>query len=178
MSEKKLTGKILFRESNYHTSKKELKNLQTPSIELNFHDFLMSNFSELQLSDKEKQLLTNHHRQMLCLYKKLPPNILREDKTKLLSLINEQKNKEITISASEYGAYVCLAVAFSGKIPDHKTIHFTLENSPLALFPKELLVKKSLPKNLFIEYAQDPKAWVDHFDALLKLKEVKVKKYA
>ncbi|MCK6595581.1 MAG: hypothetical protein L6Q33_10300, partial [Bacteriovoracaceae bacterium] len=89
-----------------------------------------------------------------------------KDKNNLIQAICESDDKTITVEASEYGAYICLAAAYSGKLPNNKKIKFVLSSSPIALFPKSFIKSNELPNNCEIVYCIKSEHWFDEYESL------------
>ena len=119
-----------------------------PSFENGFHeslaDTMMSSFENLKLSPDEKKQLSRTHRKLLNCYRHLNPFSLNMHAQKLIHEINHSKQTNIVVEANHYGAYICLAALYSGKLSEKKHVEFILEKAPLTLFPKALI--KSEPK--------------------------------
>lgn len=140
---------------------------------------LMSTFDEFCFSYEEKQMLSLKQRKNLSHYLQLNPFKLNGDALKLIKLINDHTDVKIVIEASDYGAFVCMAAIYSGKIDPSKKIEFHFKHSPVALFPKNLM--KSSPKLKFtINYKFHDDSWIDQFETLYdhKIIPIKIKKAA
>lgn len=170
MASKAFSGKIVFQGSPKAKQKRKNRSrLLTFEMSMFTNDFsetFMSNFKELNFSEKEKKCLSRAHRDLISQYKKISPFSLNKDKNNLLNAIESSKDKTIIIEASEYGAYICLAAAYSGKLPEDKKIKFVLSASPLALFPKSFVKNGELPKNCEIVYCIKSEHWFDSFESL------------
>lgn len=166
-----IKGKIQF-----VTGKKTLMKYADPSLEAGFeenlYDTMMANFLHLNFSLEEKKQLSRSHRQMLNYYRHINLFSLNSDAKNLISAINQSKEKRFVIEANNYGAYVCLAALYSGKLPENKKIEFILENAPLALFPKAFI--KAEPKmqhKVVFRLSED--CWLSSFSSLYNNQGIK-----
>lgn len=166
MATKAFSGKIFSRTKQKRKNKSTLLTFEMSIFSTDFAETFMSNFGDLNLSEKEKKSFSRSHRSMINQYKKISPFGLNRDKNNLLDAILSSKEKNITIEASEYGAYICLAAAYSGKLPDNKKIKFILRASPIALFPKSFVKTEELPKNCEIVYCVGTEHWLDNYECL------------
>ncbi|MBY0412608.1 MAG: hypothetical protein K2Q18_00510 [Bdellovibrionales bacterium] len=137
-------GKILFSPEE-HSEKKTLMSYYNESMDAGFENTIMSSFDFLNFSAEEKKQLSTRHRKMLNNYRSINPFALNLDAKELVEQIEKCKASTLIIEANDYGAYICLAALYSGKLPSNKKIEFHFEGAPLALFPKAFL--KSQPKN-------------------------------
>ncbi len=169
MSNRIFTGVILACNSSKKRQKKApLLKFETSLFNPEFTETFMSNFECLNLSDKDKKELSREKRKLINQYQKLSPFNLNKDKNKLIDAIESSKESTIRIEASEYGAYICLAAAYSGKLPKDKIITFVLSSSPIALFPKSFLKDKDLSNQIEIIYELKSEHWFDNFECLVK----------
>ncbi len=170
MASKAFSGKILFKGNPKAKQKRKntstLLKFEMAMFTNDFSDTFMSNFRDLNLTEKEKKSLSRAHRDLIGQYKKISPFSLNKDKNNLLQAIESSKETSITIEASEYGAYICLAAAYSGKLPENKKIKFVLSSSPIALFPKSFVKNEDLPNNCEIIYCIKSEHWFDNFESL------------
>ena len=166
------SGKILF-SPEAKSMKKTLMSYQTEPLEAGFDQTMMSSFDFLKFSPEEKKQLSNQHRRILNNYRQINPFALNVDAKELIDQISKCKSSALVIEAHDYGAYICLAALFSGKLPLNKKIEFHFEGSPLALFPKSLL--KSSPKNLDhkIVFKVSEDSWLKPFSTLYSHDQIK-----
>lgn len=169
-------GKILFLNSKTSRKNTYLK-YNHPSFkdgfEDNLTDTMMASFDHLNLTAEEKKILSRSHRKMLNYYRHLSPFSLNMDAKKLISEINQSKQTHIKIQANHYGAYICLAALYSGKISSEKSVEFILESAPLALFPKAFI--KSVPKisHHKVTFCLGEDCWLTPFSSLYSNQKLK-----
>ena len=162
-------GKIQFVGVNA-TEKNSVMKYSNPSFKEGFEesltDTMMSSFESLKLTPDEKKQLSRSHRKLLNYYRHLNPFSLNMDAQKLIHEINNSKQSHVVIEANHYGAYICLAALYSGKLSQSKHIEFILEKAPLALFPKALI--KSEPKDRFhkVVFNVSEDCWLSPFSSL------------
>ena len=143
------------------------------AMETGFEQTIMASFDFLNFSVEEKKQLSTKHRKMLNNYRQLNPFALNLDAKNLIDQISTCKNDSIIIEAQDYGAYICLAALYSGKLPSNKKIEFRFQSAPLALFPKTFL--KKLPKNLDhkIVFKVTENCWLYPFTTLYSNEKIK-----
>lgn len=142
-------------------------------MEVSFEQTIMASFDFLNFSEEEKKQLSNRHRKMLNHYRQINPFALNVDAKELVDHIARFKGDKLVIEAHDYGAYICLAALYSGKLPACKKIEFHFQGSPLALFPKTLL--KSPPKNIDhkIVFHVQENSWLSPFSTLYSNDKIK-----
>jgi hypothetical protein len=145
---------------------------QTSSIENEFSSTMMCSFMELNLSSREKQKLSRHFRNELSTYKAINLFELNKHAGELCKAINNSEKNNICLEAHDYGAYVCLAALYSGKLSPKKKIVFNLSNTPLALFPLEFM-KKAPRANHKVSYLQNPDNWMTKFESIATHKKIR-----
>jgi hypothetical protein len=138
-------GKILF-SIGEHAEKKTLMTYASEPVEIGFEQTIMASFDFHEFSEEEKKHLSNRHRKVLSSYRHINPFALNMDAKDLIDQIEKCKSTKMVIEAHDYGAYICLAALYSGKLPANKKIEFHFASSPIALFPKSFL--KTPPKNM------------------------------
>lgn len=165
-------GKILF-SPEAKSMKKTLMNYSTEPLEAGFDQTMMSSFDFLNFSPEEKKQLSTRHRRVLNHYRQISPFSLNADAKALIDQIIKCKSDTLVIEAHDYGAYICLAALYSGKLPESKKIEFHFEGSPLALFPKSLL--KNSPKNFAhkIVFKVSENSWLSPFSTLYSNDQIK-----
>lgn len=164
-------GKIfLFEESK--AGKKALMSYKTEPMAVGFEQTMMSAFDFLNFSAEEKKHLSKRHRNILNSYRQINPFALNADAQKLIDQICKSKQHKLRIEAHDYGAYICLAALFSGKLPDDKFIEFVFEKSPLALFPKTLLKGHKAQSHKIIFRLSDD-CWLKPFSSLYHHDKIK-----
>lgn len=165
-------GKILFSPAE-HAEKKTLMSYYAEPVEAGFEQTIMSSFDFLNFSIEEKKQLSNRHRRELNNYRHINPFALNLDAKELIDQIVKCKSQNLVIEAHDYGAYICLAALYSGKLPSNKKIEFQFEGAPLALFPKNLL--KNPPKNthhkILFRVCED--SWLSPFSTLYSNEHIK-----
>ncbi len=166
MSIKAFTGKIVSFNQKGKGRRSTLLTFEMSIFTSELCDTFMCNFNDLKLSEKEKKDLSRERRMIIDQYKKISPFSLNKDKNELIEAINSNKKETITIEASEYGAYICLAAAYSGKIDADKKIKFIISSSPIALFPKSFIKNHLLSENIEIVYSVKSEHWLDCFETL------------
>ncbi|MGZ3790424.1 MAG: hypothetical protein ACXVLQ_17965 [Bacteriovorax sp.] len=170
-------GKILFVGANKTSRKNAHLKYASPSFQEGFEDNLaltmMASFDHLNLTSEEKKNLSRSHRKMLNYYRHISPFSLNIDANKLIIEINQSKQAHFVIKANHYGAYVCLAALYSGKLSPNKKIEFILENAPLALFPKTFM--KCEPKGDFhrVVFQMSDDCWLSPFRSLYNNHSIK-----
>lgn len=169
-------GRILF-VSGRGNRKANLLKYADPTFkegfEDNLADIVMANFENLNLSQEEKKHLSRAHRQMLNYYRHVSPFSLNGDAQKLISEINDSAESKIVIEADQYGAYVCLAALFSGKLDRDKKIDFILAKAPLALFPKTLMKSKTILDHHKVIFRLSDDCWLSPFESLYNNDNIK-----
>jgi len=137
-------GKIILKNKNHTIF--DFINYKTSPYEYDFHSLMMCSFSKFRFSKLEKIRLTTIYRKKINHFLNINFFELKADSDELITKINQSQFKNITIEASNYGAYVCLAALFSGKLNKDTQIHFELKECPLKLFPNAF-IKKDICKN-------------------------------
>jgi hypothetical protein len=165
-------GKILF-SPEAKSMKKTLMSYHTKLLVVGFDQTMMSSFNFLKFSSDEKKQLSTRHRKVLNHYRQISPFTLNADAKALIEQIIKCKSDSLVIEAHDYGAYICLAALYSGKLPTTKKIEFHFESSPLALFPKSLL--KNSPKNFDnkIVFKVSENSWLSPFSTLYSNDQIK-----
>jgi hypothetical protein len=165
-------GKIMFSPEN-HDEKKTLMSYYAEPLETAFDQTIMSSWDFLNFSVEEKKQLSSRHRKMLNSYRHINPFTLNVDAQELIGQIKKCKSNHMVIEASDYGAYICLAALYSGKLPSNKKIEFHFAGSPLALFPKKMM--KSNPKNIEhkIVFNVKESCWLAPFSTLYNNEKIK-----
>lgn len=165
-------GKILFSE-NERSAKKTLMSYYAEPLAVEFEQNIMSSFDFLNLKMEEKKQLSTKHRKMLNHYRQINPFALNVDAQDFVNQVINCPTDKLIIEAQDYGAYICLAALYSGKLPKNKKIEFHFEGSPLALFPKTLL--KSPPKNFDhkIVFHVQANSWLSPFTTLYSNDKIK-----
>lgn len=160
-----LKGKIQFVGGKSSTIKYSAPTMEA-GFEDNICDTMMGSFENIKFSSEEKKQLSRSHRKIINYYRHLNPFSLNADAKQLISMINSSRENQFVIKANQYGAYICLAALYSGKLSDHKKVEFILENAPLALFPKALM--KAKPKDrlhkIVLKLSED--SWLSPFTSL------------
>lgn len=165
-------GKILF-SPEASGGKKTLMAYYAEPLEAGFDQTIMSSWDFLNFSNEEKKMLSNKHRKMLNNYRHINPFALNVDAQELIEQIKKCKSDNMVIEAHDYGAYICLAALYSGKLPANKKIEFQFEGSPIALFPKTMM--KSDPKSLEhkIVFQVKENCWLAPFSTLYSNEKIK-----
>lgn len=165
-------GKIMF-SSEAKSKKLTLMSYHTQCLPEAFDQTMMASFDFLNFSPEEKKQLSTRHRRVLNHYRQLSPFMINSDAKELIENIMECKSEKMVIEAHDYGAYICLAALYSGKLPANKKIEFHFESSPLALFPKSLL--KNAPKaaghKVVFKVCED--SWLSPFTTLYSNDQIK-----
>jgi hypothetical protein len=172
MQSQNFKGKIFFSPET-HAEKKTLMSYYTEPLEASFDQTIMSAWDFLNFSDAEKKQLSNNHRKLLNRYRHINPFALNVDAQELIEHINKCKIENMVIEAQDYGAYICLAALYSGKLATNKKIEFQFTKSPLALFPKTML--KTAPKNIKhkIVFNMKENCWLTPFSTLTLNEKIK-----
>lgn len=148
-----------------HAEKRPLMSYYSEAVEADFEHTIMSSFDFLNFSTEEKKMLSSRHRKMLNNYRSINPFALNVDARELIDHIEKCKSSTMIIEAYDYGAYICLAALYSGKIPANKKIEFRFEGAPIALFPKAFL--KNRPKTPHkIVFRVPESCWLSPFRSL------------
>lgn len=135
---------------------------------------MMADFEQLNLTSEEKKNLSRSHREILNYYRYLSPFSLNTDAKKLIAEINHSSEKQLTIKAEQYGAYVCLAALYSGKLDRSKKIDFILEKAPIALFPKSFMKSRSKSNNHKVVFCLTDDCWLSPFNSLYNNHNIKL----
>lgn len=165
-------GKILF-SPEARSEKKTLMAYYAEPLEAGFDQTIMSSWDFLNFSNEEKKMLSTKHRKMLNNYRHINPFALNVDAQELVEQIKKCKSETMVIEAHDYGAYICLAALYSGKLPTNKKIEFQFAGSPIALFPKTMM--KSSPKSLEhkIVFRVKENCWLAPFSTLYSNEKIK-----
>lgn len=142
-------------------------------FEENLCDTMMASFLHLNFSHEEKKQLSRTHRKLINYYKHISPFSLNADAKQLIAAINKSSDSHVVIEANHYGAYVCLAALYSGKLSHDKKIEFFLEKAPMALFPKAFM--KTEPENNIhkIVFRLSEDCWLSPFSSLYNNQRIK-----
>lgn len=159
---------------NQTSLKKTLFKYETSAQKFEFHQSMMSSFRGVELSSEEKQKLSHQHRKNLYYYLNINLFELTRDAVRLVDIINNAKDDQLYIEASDYGAFVCMAAVYTGKIVEDKKINFIFTNSPVSLFPKNLH-RKNPHKNSHFHYQTSTNSWVNNFQSLYQQTELQFK---
>ncbi len=147
----------------------------SPTQSLNFQvcvplltvaETLMSNFKDLNFSKKEKRALTQKHREKIQYFRNLTKDQMQSESHKLIQKLKNYQNSEITIQASEIGAYICLVAIFSGELPKNTNWRFELSSVPLGLFPQSLVKDKNAGQERDISFILEEDCWLKPFKSL------------
>lgn len=169
-------GQILFVPSSANRKSFSMKYADPTfkkGFEDNLADTMMSCFDHLNLTAEEKKVLSRTHRKLLNYYRHVSPFSLNGDAKKLIEEINQSPESKLTIEAAHYGAYVCLAALYSGKIDHSKKIEFILEKAPLALFPKALMKNAPKVNHHKIVFRLSDDCWLSPFSSLYNNDNIK-----
>lgn len=159
MNQQQFKGKIC--ES---TSNKVLCNFTIAAPPVDMKDKLMFNFKNILFSNSEKRYLTSTIREKIYAYQHLNEKEIMAHAQRLIEQINKSSDTNLHIEASEVGAYICLAAAYSGKINKNKKVTFSLSSFPVMIFPKNL--SKSCNKNTFVRMTLKDNCWLKQFSTL------------
>lgn len=154
--------------------KKALHRYETTPTEHKFHQSMMNSFQEFRFSSSEKQKLSREYRMTLQNYINLNVFELNKHAQSLILAINESSDKNITIEATDYGAFVCLTAMYSGKLSKDKKIEFKLLKSPVGLFPQNLM-KKNPSRAHSSSYCLNSESWINNFETLYDNKNLSVR---
>jgi hypothetical protein len=157
--------------------KSSIMKYSSPSFHEDFEeklcDTMMASFESMQFSTEEKKHLSRNHRKLINYYRHISNLSLESDAKQLVLAINHSKQTQFVIEANHYGAYVCLAALYSGKLSSDKKIEFILEKAPLALFPESFM--KFEPKNplhkVIFHLSED--CWLSPFSSLYNNQKIK-----
>ncbi len=158
-------------------SKSSVIKYAAPSFHKDFEeklcDTMMGSFLNLNFSTEEKKHLSRNHRKLINYYRHISNLSLESDAKQLITAINLSKQTQFVIEANHYGAYVCLAALYSGKLSNDKKIQFILEKAPLALFPESFM--KSEPKHPLhkITFHLSEDCWLSPFSSLYNNQKIK-----
>lgn len=136
-------------------------------------DSMMASFESINFSAEEKKHLSRSHRKMINYYRHLSPFSLNTDAKQLIMAINQSKQTHFVIEANHYGAYVCLAALYSGKLSTDKKIEFILEKAPLALFPKAFMKSEPVGAQHKITFRLSEDCWLSPFSSLYNNQRIK-----
>lgn len=142
-------------------------------FEDNLAETMMVSFENLNLTAEEKKNLSRTHRKMLNYYRHVSPFSLNGDAKRLIDEINQSTESKMTIEAAQYGAYVCLAALYSGKLDSSKKIEFILEKAPLALFPKTFMKSKNVLDHHKVIFRLSDDCWLSPFSTLYNNDKIK-----
>lgn len=162
------TGKIALKKAG---QKRCLKNVSyvVPDKTFSVSDTLMNEFADLKLSEEEKGKLSRSLRKNMCYYTHLSEQDISQFKKKLIKELSQHKDEPLIISASEMGAFICLAAIFSGELPQNVNWHFELKEIALPLFPKDFIKKKSAGHSYDISLKFSRDGWIRPFPTLCKV---------
>ena len=172
MGQTSFKGKIYLSRPSYST-RKVLFSYEAETLEASFDQSMMASFDTLNLTVKEKQKLSLQHRNKLSRFKNINLFVLNRDSKKLIEQINNYPDNKLVIEANDYGAYVCLAALYSGKLSNQKSIEFVLEKSPIALFPNNFI--KCQPHNTDhkVSFKVSADSWLAPFSSLYQHDKIK-----
>ena len=156
-------GKIVFK--NKHQTIIDYYTYMTSPYEYDFHSLMMTSFTKFKFSKIEKIKLSNIYRKKINHFLNINMFELKSDAEELINKINSTSVKHLTIEASNYGAYVCLAALFSGKLNKEQTIQFDLSECPIKLFP-EILIKKDPSKKHVYNLLHDTNCWTSKIKSM------------
>ncbi len=165
-------GKILF-SPEAHGDQKTLMSYYAEPLEAGFDQTIMASWDFLNFSDEEKKMLSTKHRKRLNNYRHINPFALNVDAKELIENIKKCKSDSLVIEAHDYGAYICLAALYSGKLPENKKIEFQFAGSPIALFPKTMMknVHKSSEHKIYFQVKEN--CWLAPFSTLYSNDKIK-----
>ena len=130
---------------------------------------LMTEFKEFKLSEQEKGRLSRPLREQMCHYIHLNEDEIENTKRELIKTLKGLKDESIIVSASEMGAFICLAAIFSGELPHNVNWRFELKEFAPQLFPQKLVKKKSAAQSYDISLAFSKDGWFRPFPSLCKV---------
>lgn len=171
-----LKGNIFFIKQKA-TGKKLSVRFADPYSDINYEESIsesmISCFENLNLTVAEKQKLSLGHRKKLNYFKHLNVFFLNQDAKKLIEQINDSEENDLVIEAQSYGAYICLAALYSGRISPEKKVEFIIEKAPLALFPKVLIKHMPNTKRLKLTMLMSDDCWLAPFESLYTNEQIK-----
>ncbi|MBC7713683.1 MAG: hypothetical protein H7177_10105 [Rhizobacter sp.] len=165
-------GKILF-SAIARGEQKTLMSYYAEPLEAGFDQTIMSSWDFLNFSAEEKKQLSTRHRKMLNNYRHINPFALNVDAQELIEQIKKCKSDTMVIEAHDYGAYICLAALYSGKLPANKKLEFQFAGSPLALFPKTMLKTSPKTADHKIVFRVKENCWLAPFSTLYSNEKIK-----
>ncbi|MFT6068150.1 MAG: hypothetical protein ACJAT2_003070 [Bacteriovoracaceae bacterium] len=137
----------------------------SPKDDVEFSKTLMCHFQNLGLSKPEKQRLSACDRERIYYFLKLAEEKLEDYGQSFVDRVTKRiSNKNCSIKAEGFGAYIVLAALHSGDMPKSNNICFEIENSPLSLFPKKL-IKKRKP-GFELRVIESGKDWLEPYSTL------------
>lgn len=142
-------------------------------FEENLCDTMMASFEHMNFSAEEKKHLSRSHRKMINYYRHISPFALNAHANHLIAAINESKKSHVVIEANHYGAYICLAALYSGKLSPHKKVEFILAKAPIALFPKAFMKSEPVEKLHKVIFQITDDCWLKPFSSLYKNQRIK-----
>lgn len=142
-------------------------------LQVAFDQTILSSFDSLNLNPEEKRQLSINHRKILNSYRHLNPFALNVDAQEFIEHVTRCKNDKMTIYAHDYGAYICLAALYSGKLPLNKKIEFHFTSSPLALFPKTFFKETPKSSEHKIVFHVEDDSWLRPFSSLYNNERIK-----
>ena len=158
------------------TSRKRRLNFTLPETCPKLEDTFMDKFKDLGFDDFEKSIISQSNRKEICIYRTYNKKIyapIVNDITKAINQINDDK---IHVLAEELGTFICLSTIFSGRLPKNKIIHFELINTPISLFPEEIITNAYNKKNISVEFFYENDHWIEPIKTLHKCsKNIKFK---
>lgn len=122
----------------------------TPKEAPNLDNTLMTNFKDLDLAPEEKRVLTFQCREELFCYRHINFRDVEPFVRELIAKLNHRSRKKITLNASDMGAFICLAAAYSGEIRSDVKLTLELSDLPLKLFPVEWVKIPKMGRNISI----------------------------
>lgn len=129
---------------------------------------LMNSFRGLNLTESEKRIFTRKLRERVYCYQSLNPQTLKKYADQLVKKIAHANKSKMTINASEYGSFICLAAILSGKLPHDVNIVFNLSAVPMVLFPRELIRKRANGQECDLRLSMEKDHWLRPFKSLHK----------
>ncbi|MCB9061321.1 MAG: hypothetical protein H6622_07355 [Halobacteriovoraceae bacterium] len=159
-------GQITVIESKHERIRPFKYHFEELSSNIDVSKTLMSEFEELNLKRKEKELLTRRHRKVLASFKNLSSQTLVMNAKEFSHFLRTLKDDKIVVKADGIGTFICLTAILLGIIPKELEIEFILSETPIKLFPDNLCSNNNQSSSHKITLKIPHNSWIYPFDTL------------